>query len=257
MTRRDHYYNKAKQEGYRTRAAYKLRQLDRHESILETGDTVVDLGAAPGGWLQVAAESVGPTGTVVGVDRQSIEPLDTEATVRTVRADVTNEDVGSVIASELPNEKADVVLSDMAPEMTGEYEVDQARSVYLAQRALAIAREVLRPGGHLVTKVFEGRDVQALRTDATSTFEFVTLTAPEASRDSSAELYLVAKRFVAAPVSQADRLTVEIESTGSDGDGMATVDGYRIFVPGTTPGDEVQIEIDEIKQRYAFATVVE
>ena len=121
MTRKDDYYNRAKQEGYRSRAAYKLKQLDEEAGLISEGDTVVDLGAAPGGWLQVAAELAGESGTVVGVDLQRIKPIDG---VETVRGDMTDEETRQRITDLI--DEADVVVSDMAPNMTGEYSLDHA-----------------------------------------------------------------------------------------------------------------------------------
>ncbi|PSP60639.1 23S rRNA (uridine(2552)-2'-O)-methyltransferase, partial [Halobacteriales archaeon QH_7_66_37] len=140
MSNRDHYYNKAKQQGYRARSAYKLQQLDDATGLLGEGNTVVDLGAAPGSWMQVAAERVGDRGTVVGVDRQRIEPLDdVRAQVEYVRGDITDEDTKDAIRDAVGagggDRPVDVVVSDMAPNMTGEYELDHARSVHLAREA--------------------------------------------------------------------------------------------------------------------------
>ncbi len=251
---RDHYYNKAKQEGYRSRAAYKLIQLDDAAELFSQGDRVVDLGAAPGGWLQVAAEAVGADGTVVGVDFQRIDAIDAPATeVRTVQEDVTDEATVDVLCDYLPGGQADVVLSDMAPDMTGEYALDQARAAHLAEQALGVAEQVLAPGGHFVVKVFQGKDTESFRDRLESTFEYVRATSPDASRESSAELYLVGKGYVDAPVAPGDRLTLSIEDEGQEGDGIARVDGYTIFVPGTEVGEVLEAEITDVKARFGFA----
>lgn len=258
MTRKDEYYNRAKQEGYRSRAAYKLHQLDDRENLFSAGDAVVDLGAAPGGWLQVAAEEVGETGVVVGVDRQAIAPLeDSDAPVETVRGDMTDTDVIDEIREVLPVGSADVVVSDMAPEMTGEYPVDQARSIHLAERALAAATSLLSPGGHLVIKIFDGPDVESFRRRLEGQFEHVSAITPDASRSSSSERYLVGKRFVDPPVAVGETVTVEVTDTGDEGDGIATVDGYTIFVPGASPGETHEVEIEAVKRNYGFAKPVE
>ena len=120
----DMYYNRAKQEGYRSRSAYKLQQLHDDAGIIQQGDTVVDLGAAPGGWLQVATEIAGDHGTVIGVDLQRIDPIDG---VGLIRVDMTEPDIYAAVRA--ATETADVVLSDMEPNMTGEYNLDHARSV--------------------------------------------------------------------------------------------------------------------------------
>jgi 23S rRNA (uridine2552-2'-O)-methyltransferase len=257
MTRKDDYYNRAKQQGYRARSAYKLIQLDESTGLLGHGNTVVDLGAAPGGWLQVAAERVGPTGTVVGVDRQSIDDLDTDATVEYVRGDITEQETIDRIRATLGVEEGerpvDTVLSDMAPNMTGEYDLDHARSVHLARQAVAVADDLLASGGDLAVKVFDGRDLTDLEADIDEDFEYVRQMRPDASRDASSELYLVAKNYLTAPVRPGDDLTVEIEALGEEGDGIAHVDEFTIFVPGTEPGQSVDVRIDDVKPRYAFA----
>ena len=252
------YYNKAKQEGYRSRAAYKLLQIDEAEDLLAPGDTVVDLGAAPGGWMQVAAQAVGEEGTVVGVDRQRFSaPEDVPANVETVRGDVTEAHTLDAVREVTPDGTVDVVLSDMAPEMTGEYSVDQARSVHLATVAYEAACALLRPGGHFIVKIFEGQDVDAFRDRVAGRFDYVGVTSPDASRDASSELYLVAKRFIDAPVNVGDTLEVTIESMGSEGDGVAHVDGYTLFVPGTSVGETTTVTVDRRTARYGFCSIAE
>ena len=251
MSGKDDYYNRAKQEGYRSRAAYKLKQLDELEDVLSDGDRVVDLGAAPGGWLQVANERVG-TGPVLGVDFQRIDPIDG---VETIKGDMTDESTREEIEERIG--EADVVLSDLAPNMTGEYSLDHARSVHLARQAFETARDVLAPGGDFVVKVFEGQDLAPFRSDLEETFEYVRTASPEASRKESSEVYLIAKGFLTAPVSVGDRLTVEIEDEGREGDGVARIEGYTIFVPAAGRGESVEIEIEDVKPRFGFAKRVE
>jgi 23S rRNA (uridine2552-2'-O)-methyltransferase len=252
MTRKDDYYNRAKQQGYRSRAAYKLKQLDSDAGLVSDGDTVVDLGAAPGGWLQVASELVGEGGTVVGVDLQRIDPIDG---VETIRGDMTDEDTRDRIAGTVG--EADVVVSDMAPNMTGEYSLDHARSVHLARTAFETAIELLAPGGDFVAKVFEGPDTDELRSDIDREFEYVRTIHPEASRDSSSELFMVAKGRLTAPVRAGDRLEVEIEALGDEGDGIAKVDGYTLFVADAEPGETVEIEVTDVKPRFGFGERVD
>ena len=258
MGKKDMYYNKAKQQGYRARSAYKLQQLDETTGLLGEGNTVVDLGAAPGGWLQVAAERVGPTGTVVGVDRQNISDLDDpEATVEYIRGDITEERTIELIRETLGVEDGetpvDVVVSDMAPNMSGEYDLDHARSVHLARQAFELATDVLDAGGDLAVKVFDGRDLTTLEDDIDEEFEYVRQVRPDASRDSSSELYLVAKNRLTGPVRPGDELTVEIEGVGDEGDGIAKVDGFTVFVSDASEGETVDIVVDEVKPRFAFA----
>jgi 23S rRNA (uridine2552-2'-O)-methyltransferase len=257
MTDKDMYYNRAKQEGYRARSAYKLKQLDETAGLLGEGRTVVDLGAAPGGWLQVAAERAGERGRVVGVDRQridAIEPGAGDAPIEYIRGDVTAEETVAEISETVG--EADVVLSDMAPNMSGEYDLDHARSVGLARDAFTVARAVLDTGGDLAVKVFDGRDLDALQADVESAFEYVRQVRPEASRDSSSELYLVAKNFLTAPVRAGDVVEVAIEDTGSEGDGIARVEGFTLFVEGADEGDSLTVEVTDVKPRYGFADPV-
>ncbi|AQL42989.1 23S rRNA (uridine(2552)-2'-O)-methyltransferase [Halorientalis sp. IM1011] len=252
MTRKDEYYNRAKQEGYRSRSAYKLKQIDRTANLLHEGATVVDLGAAPGGWLQVATQEVGDAGTVVGVDRQRIDSLDG---VETVRGDMTEESTKDEVR-EIVGE-ADVVVSDMAPNMTGEYDLDHARSVHLVRQALEVALDLLGPGGDFVAKVFDGQDLDDLKADIEPEFEYVREVRPDASRESSSELFLVAKGRLTAPVSEGETVTVEIVDTGHEGDGIAKVEGYTLFVSGAEEGEELDVRVDEVKPKYAFAQPAE
>ena len=251
MGRRDDYYNRAKQQGYRARSAYKLKQLDDEADLIAEGDTVVDLGAAPGGWLQVAAEHAAG-GRIVGVDRQRIDPIEG---VELVRGDLTEEATREELKTQIG--KADVVLSDMAPNMSGEYDLDHARSVYLARQAFAVAREVLTPGGNLVVKVFDGRDLADLRADVEDEFDYVRTVRPDASRDESSELYLVGKGRMTAPVGEGDELDVEITDTGDEGDGIAKVEGYTLFVSDGEVGETVRVRITDCKPRFGFAERVE
>lgn len=248
MTGKDEYYNRAKQEGYRARSAYKLKQLDQTADLFDPGDTVVDLGAAPGGWSQVASERVGESGSVVAVDLQRIDGIDG---VETLRGDMTDEDTRERIIDRVGG--TDVVVSDMAPNMTGEYHLDAARSAHLARTAFETALELLDAGGDLAVKIFEGQDVAPLREEMEAEFEYVRAVHPDASRDASSELYLVAKGRLTAPVRAGDELTVEIVDEGNEGDGIAKVDGFTVFVPEATAGEEVDVRVDDVKPRFAFA----
>ncbi|PSQ15260.1 23S rRNA (uridine(2552)-2'-O)-methyltransferase [Halobacteriales archaeon QS_8_69_26] len=233
MTDRDDYYNRAKQEGYRARSAYKLKQLDEAAGLLSRGDTVVDLGAAP--------------------DRQSIDPIETDARVDTVRGDLTDEDTLAAIRGVVGERGADLVISDMAPNVSGTYELDHARSVHLARRALAVAEDVLTAGGDLAVKVFQGPDIDDFRDDVEDAFEYARTISPDASRDSSSEVYVVGKGRLTAPVRVGDRLEVDVEDEGSEGDGVATVEGFTLFVPDAEAGETVSVEVTDLKPRYGFA----
>ncbi|MFC5133300.1 MULTISPECIES: RlmE family RNA methyltransferase [Haloferacaceae] len=256
MSGKDDYYNRSKQQGYRSRASYKLKQLDEDADLLAPGDTVVDLGAAPGGWLQVAAEEVGESGTVIGVDLQRIDDLD-EHDVETIRGDMTEERTRHYLREAVGEGGADVVVSDMAPNMTGEYSLDHARSVHLARQAFDVAEELLAPGGDFVVKVFQGEDLDGFRDEVADAFEYVKTTSPPASRDASSEVYLVAKGRMTATVAVGDRLEVTIEGRGDEGDGIAYVDGYTLFVPDAEPGETVAIEVRDVKPRFGFAERIE
>ncbi len=256
MTQRDHYYNKAKQEGYRSRAAYKLKQLDEAAGLFGPGNTVVDLGAAPGGWLEVAAEAVGDHGRVVGVDFQRIDDVDSHV-VSTIRGDMTNEETKAAVREAIGEGGADVVLSDMAPNMTGEYNLDHARSVHLARQAFEVALDVLDTGGDLAVKVFEGQDLDALEADIEREFRYVRRIKPDASRDSSSELYLVGKHHLTAPVRSGDEVDVEIVDVGSEGDGIAKVEDFTVFIPGAETGESHTVRITDVKPRFAFAEIVD
>ncbi|UIO99866.1 23S rRNA (uridine(2552)-2'-O)-methyltransferase [Halobaculum sp. CBA1158] len=269
MTDRDKYYNRAKQEGYRARSAYKLKQIDAEVGLFDRGDTVVDLGAAPGGWLQVAAEEVTEAGTVVGVDLQAIDDLEAPH-VETVRGDMTDERTRYYLRKALgvdpdpdpaddtdPERPVDVVLSDMAPNMSGEYSLDHARSIHLARQAFDTALELLEPGGDFVVKVFDGPDLSDFRDDVAERFQYVRAYTPEASRKRSSERYLIARGRTDAPVSEGERLTVEVTDTGEEGDGVARVEGYTLFVPGAETGETVEVVVDDVKPRFGFAERVD
>jgi 23S rRNA (uridine2552-2'-O)-methyltransferase len=192
--RKDSYHRRAKSEGLRSRAAFKLDDLAR--GLVRPGDRVVDLGCWPGGWLQVASRIVGPGGRVVGVDLVEIPPLGL-ANVRTIVGDASDPIVRQGIRDDLGG-PADVVLSDMAPKLTGIRDRDQARAEEVADAAIAIARELLRPGGHFVCKVFMGPGFERLVSEVRSSFQTSATRRPDASRKGSSELYLVGRGFRAA-----------------------------------------------------------
>ncbi|MBS3773206.1 MAG: RlmE family RNA methyltransferase, partial [Candidatus Thermoplasmatota archaeon] len=183
----EHYYKKAKRQGYRARSAYKLLQIQKKYDIMSPGDVVIDLGAAPGGWSQVAAERAKE---VVAVDLDRMQPIDN---VTFLQGDMTEDETLEQIRRHV--DEADVVISDMSPELTGNYTMDQARSVWLADNALQVARELLRPNGNFVCKVFMGEDYEEFRDEVRQAFNMVKPFTPEASRKSSSEIYLVAKQF--------------------------------------------------------------
>ncbi len=190
----EHYYKKAKEEGYRSRAVYKLHQLNEKFDILEPGDVVVDLGAAPGGWLQAAREIVGDDGFVLGVDLESIEDLN-YSNVETIRADITEMESEDLIREALPD-SPDAVLSDAAPDISGIWDIDHAKSVELARSAMNISRRLLRPEGNSLIKIFQGEFFNDFMNDVKQCFEFSKSSKPDASREESAETYVIAKGFI-------------------------------------------------------------
>ena len=189
---RDAYYRKAKQAGLRARSAYKLEEIARRFALYRPGMTVLDLGAAPGGWLQILSRLVGPRGLVVGVDLQPIEPV--APNVRTVVGDI-HEPATQEAIRVLRAEAFDALTSDMAPKTTGIKDVDEARSVELVRTALHLCDAFLRPGGSLVAKVFEGGEFPALLGEFRQRFERVRPIRPEATRGRSFEIYVVAAGF--------------------------------------------------------------
>jgi 23S rRNA (uridine2552-2'-O)-methyltransferase len=190
--RNDPYSKAAKKMDYRSRASFKLIQIDDKFKLLKRGAVVADLGAAPGGWLQVAAERVGPKGKVVGVDLQPIEPIEG---VETVQGDMRKEETVMDMLEALGS-KADVVLSDMSPNISGSYSMDHARSVDLCEHALEFADKVLKPGGALVMKIFEGDMMQDFMKLVKARFKETKLYGPDASRASSSEIYIIARDFI-------------------------------------------------------------
>lgn len=190
----DLYVQKARNEGYRSRASFKLLELNRKDKFFRKGMTVIDLGAAPGGWSQVAIQSVGETGRVIASD---ILPMDSIAGVEFLQGDFTEPDVFEALMDRLGGKAADLVISDMAPNMSGMKAVDQPRAIYLVELAVDLALQVLKPGGFFVAKVFQGEGFDELMAIAKQHFSRVSIRKPDASRTRSRETYLVAKGFKA------------------------------------------------------------
>jgi 23S rRNA (uridine2552-2'-O)-methyltransferase len=189
---KDPYVQRARSEGWRSRAAFKLEEIDRREKLLKPGAVCLDLGAAPGGWSQYARTRVGPRGRVVATD---ILPMDGLSGVEFVQGDFRDEAVFARVLALLPEGQVDLVLSDMAPAMSGIDVTDQARSVHLAELALEMAGHVLKPGGDALIKVFQGSGFEQLVKAARGEFSRVKLLKPPASRARSAEMYLLAMKF--------------------------------------------------------------
>jgi 23S rRNA (uridine2552-2'-O)-methyltransferase len=184
----DSYVRQAKAQGYRSRAAFKLLEIDKQEKILRRGQTVIDLGAAPGSWSQVAAANVKPGGKVIAIDLLEIAPI---SGVTVLRADFRED----VLIQALEGAKADVVLCDVSPNLSGIPNVDQARAFELAEGAVELCRKALKPEGVFLGKAFQGEQFQALTALLKATFGKVKVVKPSASRGESPELYVVARNL--------------------------------------------------------------
>jgi len=248
---KDHYYRKAKEEGYRARSAYKLLQINEKFHVIKKGDSVVDLGAAPGGWLQVAQKLSG--GRIVGVDLEGIAPI---PGVITFRADITADSTVELVKEALGGD-ADVVICDAAPNLSGAWDRDHAISVDLARSALKMAKKLLRPRGSFVVKVFQGDMFIDFLNEVRREFAIVHAHSPPASRKESAETYVVGKKLLTAPVRKGDMLDVTIDSMGRSGDGVAIVEGFAIIVRGSKPNEQLRIKIDAVLPNFAFADILE
>ena len=188
----DVWVKKSREDGYRSRASYKLIELDKKDRIFRHGQVVVDLGAAPGGWSQVAVEQVGDSGTVIASDILDMSPI---AGVDFVQGDFTEQAVLEELLELLGDRRADVVISDMAPNMSGMAAVDIPTAMGLVELALDMAQQVLRPGGMFVAKVFQGEGFDALLSEMRKSFATVVSRKPDASRARSREIYQVCKGF--------------------------------------------------------------
>ncbi len=189
---KDEFVKKAKKEGYRSRAVYKLLEIHERGRLLKPGQVVLDLGAAPGGWAQLARKLVGAEGAVVALD---ILPMDPLPGVDFIQGDFREKAVLEQLRGVLDGRPVDLVISDMAPNVTGMAAVDQPRAMYLCELALDFAREVLSPGGGMVIKVFQGEGFDPFLRDLRSSFSRVVTRKPKASRPHSREMYLVAENY--------------------------------------------------------------
>ena len=188
----DAYVKRSQEEGYRSRAVYKLLEIQDKEGIIKAGMTVVDLGAAPGGWSQVVADLVGGQGNVIASD---ILPMEGLAGVEFLQGDFTEDAVFKQLLSMLPEEGADLVLSDMAPNMSGMRDIDQPRANHLAELAFVMARSILKPGAYFLVKTFQGAGFEEFQRETEQSFKSVKARKPRASRARSREIYLLASDF--------------------------------------------------------------
>ncbi|MBU6951994.1 23S rRNA (uridine(2552)-2'-O)-methyltransferase RlmE [Hahella sp. HN01] len=188
----DVYVKKSKEDGFRSRASYKLIELDRQDKLLKPGMTVIDLGAAPGGWSQVVADVVGDQGKVIACDLLSMDSI---AGVTFFQGDFTEEEMLDAILNEVNGRPVDLVISDMAPNMSGMKSVDIPKAMYLVELALDLACRVLKKNGCFVAKVFQGEGFDQIMQESRGRFSSVNIRKPDASRARSREIYLVAKGF--------------------------------------------------------------
>jgi 23S rRNA (uridine2552-2'-O)-methyltransferase len=188
----DPYVKKAQFEGRRSRALFKLDEIDKKDRLFKKGAIVVDLGAAPGGWSELAVEKVGDSGQVFALD---ILPMNPIAGVSFIQGDFREESVLNQLLKAMGGQRADLVLSDMAPNISGMNAVDQPRAMYLVELALDLARQVLKPGGSFLVKVFQGEGFDEYLAQVRSSFSSVKTRKPDASRARSREVYLLAKGF--------------------------------------------------------------
>jgi 23S rRNA (uridine2552-2'-O)-methyltransferase len=190
--KKEHFYREAKRVGYRARSSFKLLQIQNRYSVIKKCNVVIDLGAAPGGWSQVAKELVGDQGIVIGIDLSLIAKM---PGVTFLQGDMTKDSSLMGLEKALSGKKADVVISDMSPDISGNYSVDHARSVYLSMQALKTAESLLRPGGNFICKVFTGEDLEDFIKMVKAKFRSIKRHSPPASRKSSSEIYVIAKFF--------------------------------------------------------------
>lgn len=188
----DKYVKEAQKRGLRSRAVFKLEELQQQDKLIRSGDTVVDLGAAPGGWSQLAAELVGESGRVIACD---ILPMDPIAGVAFLQGDFREENVLTALLDYVGDDKVDLVLSDMAPNMSGHGTVDQSRSIYLIELALDMCHQVLAANGRFVVKVFQGDGFDNFLQNVRSAFTSVKIRKPDSSRARSREVYIVASGY--------------------------------------------------------------
>jgi len=189
----DSYVRQAQQAGYRSRAVFKLLEINERDHILRPGMTIIDLGAAPGGWSQAAAKVVGKRGKVIALD---ILPMDPLPGVWILQGDFREEAVVAELLKIVGEQRVDLVISDMAPNISGVKAVDQPRAMYLAELALDLARKVLSPGGTLLVKAFQGEGIDEFRREMQRSFRTVATRKPKASRPASREVYMLAKNYV-------------------------------------------------------------
>lgn len=189
----DEYVRRSQQDGYRSRAIYKLIEIDDKDRLIKPGMTIIDLGAAPGGWSEYCIKKLGKNGTVVALDILPMEPIN-EVTI--IEGDFREDAVFEELMAVMNNAQADLVISDMAPNISGMESVDMPRAYYLCELALDFARQVLKPGGGLLVKLFQGEGFEAYNKELKASFSKVVMRKPKASRARSREIYALATGFL-------------------------------------------------------------
>ena len=190
--KRDLYRKLAKKEGYRSRAAYKLIQLDKKYNLLTCGSIIIDFGAAPGGWMQISSEKVGEKGLVLGIDLRRVSPFAENTIILTY--DIFDPNISEKILSHLPR-KADVVLSDLSPDIIGVWQVDHLRQIDMVLKVVDLLPHILQLNGNAILKIFEGEATRSFLSTVNDIFSEVHISKPPASRNKSSELYLVCKNY--------------------------------------------------------------
>ncbi len=189
---KDPYVRQAQQSHYRSRAVYKLIEIDEKDHLFKQGQTIVDLGAAPGSWSQYVSEKIGNKGRLIAIDILPIQPIDNTLFIK---GDFTEQSVYEQCLQAIESTRADLVISDMAPNLSGIRAADQARSLYLAELSFDLAKTVLKKGGDMLVKVFEGEGTDTYRHDLKEHFAKIVVRKPKASRDDSREFYVLARTF--------------------------------------------------------------
>jgi len=188
---RDQYRKLARDEGYRSRSSYKLLELNKKYNILKKDDTILDIGCAPGGWLQVSKKYSDPNGKVVGIDINPVKPIQG---ISIIQADIEDPNIVQIIKKVFPT-PFDVILSDLSPKVSGIWHFDHERQISLSLTALQISTKILKPGGIAVFKIFQGKYSSNVKQEASKVFSKVTISKPKASRQKSSEFYLVCSSF--------------------------------------------------------------
>ncbi|VAW54355.1 23S rRNA (uridine(2552)-2'-O)-methyltransferase [hydrothermal vent metagenome] len=193
----DEYVRRSQQDGYRSRAIYKLIEIDKKDRLVKSGMTIIDLGAAPGGWSEYCVKKLGKKGTMIALDILPMEPIDGVTIIEgDFREEAVFDELMAVMAADKESQSADLVISDMAPNISGMGSVDMPRAYYLCELALDLAQQVLKPGGGLLVKLFQGEGFEAYNKELKTSFSKIVMRKPKASRARSREIYALATGFL-------------------------------------------------------------